>query len=131
MKNLVPEYFRKTSVYQVNVRMFSPEGTLKAVTDQLPLIAELGFGVVYLCPIFEEDPSTDRKNWSKRQLASKTENPKNPYRVGDYFEIDSEYGTMQDLRELVIRAHSLGMRVFLDLVYFHTGPNARALKAHP
>ena len=131
MKNQVPEYFRKTSVYQVNVRMFSPEGTLKAVTDQLPLIAELGFGIVYLCPIFEEDPSTDRKNWSKRQLASKTENPKNPYRVGDYFEIDSEYGTMQDLRELVNRAHSLGMRVFLDLVYFHTGPNARALKAHP
>ena len=86
---------------------------------------------MYLCPVFQEDESTDKKNWSNRQLASNTENPKNPYRMNDYFQIDSEYGSMDDLREFVKEAHRLGMRVLLDLVYYHIGPNAPILKEHP
>lgn len=131
MKNIVPEWFRKTSIYQINPRTFSAEGTIKAVTEQLPALAELGFGIMYLCPIFREDVSEDRTNWSKRQLASNTNNPKNPYRIDNYFEIDEEYGNMDDLREFVTEAHILGMRVILDLVYLHIGPNAEILKSHP
>lgn len=128
---MVPTWFQKTTIYQINPRTFSAEGTIKAVTKELTLLAELGFGVMYLCPIFEEDSSTDRTHWSKRQLASQTENPKNPYRMNDYFEIDSEYGNMQDLREFVSKAHRLGMRVILDLVYLHIGANARIFQTHP
>lgn len=131
MKNIVPEWFMKTSVYQINPRTFSAEGTVKAVTKELPVLAELGFGVMYLCPIFKEDASTDKANWSIRQLASETENPKNPYRMDDYFTIDEEYGTMEDLREFVSVAHGLGLRVILDLVYLHIGPNAEILVSHP
>jgi len=127
----IPEWFSKGSVYQINPRTFSSEGTIEAVTEQLPFLADLGFSIMYLCPIFSEDDSTDRKNWSRRQLASNTENPKNPYRMNDYFEIDSEYGTMDDLREFVNESHRLGMRVLLDLVYYHIGPNAPILKEHP
>ncbi len=129
--NIVPEWFKKTSIYQINPRTFSPEGTIKAVTKELPVLAKLGFGVMYLCPIFKEDTSENKENWSKRQLASQTENPKNPYRMDDYFEVDSEYGTMDDLREFTKEAHRLGMRVILDLVYLHIGPNADILKTHP
>lgn len=131
MSNIVPDWFKKVSVYQINPRTFSAEGTIKAVTAQLPVLAELGFGIMYLCPIFEEDDSADQANWSDRQRASKTENPKNPYRMNNYFEIDSEYGSMDDLREFVAEAHRLGLKVLLDLVYFHMGPNAPILKAHP
>lgn len=131
MKNNVPNWFKKAAVYQINPRTFSAEGTLKAVTDELPFLAELGFEIMYLCPIFEEDDSADPTNWSKRQKASGTDNPKNPYRMNNYFEIDAEYGNMTDLRAFVCEAHRLGMKVILDLVYFHIGPNAPILKQHP
>lgn len=129
--NNIPDWLKRGSVYQINPRTFSKDGTIKAVTEQLPFLAELGFSIMYLCPIFEEDASEDRKNWSKRQIASGTENPKNPYRMNDYFKIDSEYGTLDDLREFVSEAHRLNMHVLLDLVYYHIGPNAPILKEHP
>lgn len=129
--SFIPNWLAKGSVYQINLRTFSKEGTLKSVTDELHFLAELGFNVMYLCPIFKEDDSCDIQYWSTRQKASETENPKNPYRMNDYFEIDSEYGTMDDLREFVAETHKLGMKVILDLVYFHIGPNAPILKIHP
>lgn len=51
--------------------------------------------------------------------------------MNNYFRIDSEYGTENDLREFIEEAHRLGMRVLLDLVYLHIGPNAPILKRHP
>ena len=47
-----PEWFAKGSIYQINPRTFSREGTLRAIIEALPELAELGFKVVYLCPIF-------------------------------------------------------------------------------
>ena len=125
-----PDWFIKSgAIYQINPRTFSAEGTIKAVTKELPFLADLGFGTMYLCPIFREDESLD--NWSERQTKSNTGNPKNPYRMSDYFEIDSEYGTMDDLREFVRECHRLDMKVMLDLVYLHIGPNAPIIKEHP
>ncbi len=117
------------ATYQINPRTFSKEGTIKAVTKELPFLADLEFGVMYLCPIFKEDESLD--NWSERQTKSNTLNPKNPYRISDYFNIDSEYGTMDDLREFTSECHRLGMSVMLDLVYLHIGPNANIIKSNP
>lgn len=126
-----PEWLSRSAVYQINTRTFSQEGTIKAVTDELPKLKDLGFRVMYLCPIFEEDDSENREFWSTRQKKSETNNPKNPYRMNNYFRIDSEYGTENDLREFIEEAHRLGMRVLLDLVYLHIGPNAPILKRHP
>lgn len=126
----VPDWLIKNgAIYQINPRTFSAEGTIKAVTRELPFLASLGFGTMYLCPIFKEDESTD--NWSKRQIKSNTGNPKNPYRIVDYFAIDSEYGTMDDLREFVNECHRLGLKVLLDLVYRHIGPSSEIVREHP
>lgn len=51
--------------------------------------------------------------------------------MNDYFKIDEEYGTMQDLEDFVAAAHALDMKVLLDLVYLHIGPNAPILRRHP
>lgn len=126
-----PEWISHSSVYQINPRTFSVQGTIDAVTQKLPELAALGFGVMYLCPVFEEDDSEDRIYWSERQKKYETQNPKNPYRMNDYFRIDSEYGNMDDLRHFVAESHRLGMKVLLDLVYLHIGPNADILKTHP
>lgn len=125
------EYLNKSVMYQMFLRAFTPEGTLKSAERMLPYLADLGIDIVYLCPCFKEDADTDETHWSNRQRASKTGNPKNPYRISDYFSVDEEYGTNEDLDSFVKKAHSLGIKVALDLVYFHCGPRAVFLEEHP
>ena len=124
-----PKWLTSGSIYQINPRTFSKEGTIASVTKELPFLASLGISTVYFCPVFDAD--TSETNQSPRQIGSGTGNPKNPYRMNDYFRIDEEYGTMDDLRECIKACHSLGMHIILDLVYFHIGPNAEILKYHP
>ncbi len=126
-----PDWLTRSAIYQINPRTFNAEGTIASVTKELPKLAEMGFGIMYLCPIFEEDDSTDQAFWSERQKGSQTNNPKNPYRIKNYFTIDEEYGTADDLRAFVDECHRLGMRVVLDLVYAHIAPNADILRTHP
>lgn len=126
-----PDWFKRGSMYQINPRNFSKEGTLNSITKELEFLRDTGFSIIYLCPIFSEDDSTDTAYWSKRQIASNTGNPKNMYRINDYFNIDEEFGTLEDLKALVDKAHSLNLRVVLDLVYDHIGPNAPIIKKHP
>lgn len=126
-----PDWLTRSAIYQINPRTFSAEGTIAAATRRLPELKELGFGVMYLCPVFEEDTSEDRTFWSERQKKYQTENPKNPYRMNDYFRIDSEYGTLEDLQAFIQESHRLGLKVLLDLVYVHMGPNAPILQRHP
>lgn len=134
MKNIAltpPEWLARNAVYQINPRTFSKEGTITAITDELEYLKSIGFNTIYLCPIFQEDDSTDKAHHSRRQLASETGNPKNPYRMNDYFFIDSEYGTMEDLRNLADELHKRDMKLILDLVYAHIGPNAPIINSHP
>lgn len=125
------EWLRKGVIYQINTRAFTPEGTLKAAEKKLSHIAGLGATIVYLCPVFCADDDMDKKYWSGRQKGSGMENPKNPYRIKDYFHVDPEYGSDDDLKSFVKSAHSLGLKVIFDLVYFHCGPTAVFLKDHP
>lgn len=118
-------------VYQIFLRSFTLDGTLAAAEQLLPHIASLGVDVVYLCPVVLADGDERREFWSERQRQSGMENPKNPYRLSDYFAIDPEYGTDEDLRNFVRTAHQCKLRVLLDLVYFHCGPAARCLEEHP
>ena len=63
-------------------------------------------------------------------MASGTNNPRNPYRIKDYNRVDPEYGSESDLRAFIATAHKLGLRVLMDLVYFHCGPTSVLMK-HP
>ncbi len=118
-------------IYQLFLRAFTREGTLREAEKHLPSLAELGVDAVYLCPIVEADGDERMEFRSPRQIASGTGNPKNPYRIGDYFRIDPEYGTEEELASFVGTAHALGLRVMLDLVYYHCGPSSTLAKEHP
>ena len=93
----VPAWWRRSVVYQINLRTFTPEGTLKAAEARLAHVASIGVDFVYLCPVVLADDDMNEDNWSKRQKASCTGNPKNSYRISDYFAIDPEYGDEADL----------------------------------
>ena len=117
------------TLYQIFLRPFTPEGTIAAAEKQLPEVADLGVKILYLCPVAVADDDMDQENWSPRQIASGCNNPRNPYRISDYTKIDPEYGTEDDMKSFIRTAHSLGMKVLLDLVYCHAGPSF--LKDHP
>ena len=77
-------------------------GNLQGIIDKLPYLSELGITGLYLTPIFES-PSTHK------------------YDTTDYFRIDPDFGTLEDLKELVKKAHDLNIKVMLDAVFNHAG----------
>ena len=92
--------------YQIFVRSFSDFnqdgiGDLKGITHKLDYLSYLGVEGIWLSPIFKS-PSYHK------------------YDVSNYYEIDPEYGTMQDFEELVQAAKQHGIRIILDLVVSHT-----------
>ncbi len=104
----VPEWMERLTLYEVWLPMFSKEGTIRGALPRLKHVADLGAGCVYLGPIAK---------MSSQRGAS-------PYNVADYSAIDPEYGTDADLREFVEAAHKLGMKVMLDIVYYHSAPDS-------
>ncbi|MCX6626632.1 MAG: alpha-amylase family glycosyl hydrolase [Candidatus Solibacter sp.] len=104
-----PAFLERSVIYQVWMRSFTPEGTLKAVTARLPHIVGLGADVVFLSPLNVHGyPSAVQGGYST------------PYEIKDYERIDPEYGTEEDLKALVAEAHKLGLKVMMDVVYAHS-----------
>ena len=118
----MPEYLKSAVVYQIVLHNFTQTGTFKAARAMLEHVRSTGADVVYLTPFFEMDRDMDRKYWSPRQIKSGYDSPLNPYRIKDYNKIDPIYGADKDFDAFCAKAHSLGMKVYLDLIYLHCGP---------
>lgn len=118
-----------STIYQIFLRAFTPEGTLAAAEKRLPEVADLGVKIIYLCSIATADPDENQEFWTPRQKKSGCNNPRNPYRISDYMTVDPEYGTEDDLKSFFAAAHKLGMKVFMDMVFYHAGPTFA--KEHP
>ena len=118
-----PDYLKKATVYQVVLRNFTRDGNFRAATEMLEHVKGAGVDVVYLAPFVEMDCDMDETGWSPRQHKSGYGSPKNSYRISNYDRIDPEYGKDADFKAFNDRAHALGMKVYMDLVYLHCGPN--------
>ena len=118
-----PEYLKKAVVYQMVLRNFTRDGNFRSAIEMLEHVRSIGVDVVYLTPFAEMDCDMDETGWSTRQKKSGYHTPKNPYRISNYNKIDSEYGTEADFKAFNDKAHELGMKVYMDLVYLHCGPN--------
>jgi len=118
-----PEYLKSAVVYQMVLRNFTRDGNFKAATEMLEHVRSAGVDVVYLTPFVEMDCDMDETGWSPRQITSAYHTPKNPYRISNYDRIDPEYGHDSDFKAFNDKAHALGMKVYMDLVYLHCGPN--------
>ncbi len=102
-----PAWMNKVTIYEIWLNAFSKEGTLRGATAGLERVSELGASVVYLGPI------------AKRSGIPHA----SPYNIADYNSIDPQYGNEQDLHDFVSAAHKLGLKVMLDIVYYHTAPD--------
>ncbi|SNR39527.1 Maltogenic Amylase, C-terminal domain [Hymenobacter mucosus] len=114
-----PTWAAHASIYEVNVRQFTPEGTFRAFEAHLPRLAAMGITIVWLMPIHPIG-----KLNRKGSLGSQ-------YAVQDYFGVNPEFGTLDDLRHLVQTAHSLGLYVLLDWVANHTSWDNPLVAQHP
>lgn len=106
-------------IYQVNLRAYSEAGTINAVTERLDDIKALGTNVVYLMPIY---PIGEER--SAGGLGS-------PYSVKNYKTVNSEFGSLEDLQNLVEQAHNRDMAVVLDWVANHTSWDNDWITEHP
>jgi len=113
-----PAWLRDAVVYEIFPRAFSASGDFDGVTAQLDRLKSLGVTVIWLMPIHPVG-----KEKFKGALGS-------PYAVRDYDAINPEYGTSQDLKELVAAAHKRDIKVFIDVVANHTSWDSVLMK-HP
>ncbi len=114
-----PEWVKNAVIYEVNTRQFSSEGTFKKVEEALPRIKDLGVDIVWFMPIH----AIGEKN-RKEGLGSY-------YSVKDYRSINPEFGSKEDFKNIVDKAHELGMKVIIDWVPNHTAWDHPWISEHP
>ena len=100
-------WWKEAVIYQIYPRSFQDSdgdgiGDLPGITARLPYIKELGADVIWLSPVY------------------KSPNDDNGYDISDYRDIMTEFGTMEDFDKMLSTAHSLGLKIVMDLVVNHT-----------
>ncbi len=114
-----PEWTKNATIYQINTRQFTEEGTFPAAEQHLPRLKNLGVDILWLMPIHE----IGEKN-RKGSLGS-------PYSVKDYYSVNPEFGSLEDFKHFVKAAHRQGMYVILDWVANHTAWDNNLVTKHP
>lgn len=115
----VAEWANQGILYEVNIRQYTPEGTFNAFAAHLPRLKELGVDIVWLMPV---NPISEKGK--KGTLGSY-------YSVADYKGVNPQFGTEEDLRLLIGKAHDLGLKVIIDWVANHTGCDNKWTTEHP
>lgn len=106
-KKLDKEWWQKEVGYQIYPRSFYDSnndgiGDLNGITAKLDYLKELGITLIWVCPIFKS-PMDD-----------------NGYDISDYYDVNPEFGTKEDLERLIKEAEKRGIKIILDLVINHT-----------
>ena len=114
-----PAWSRNATIYEVNIRQYTPEGTFKAFESHLPRLKEMGIDIIWLMPVH---PIGEKNR--KGTLGSY-------YSVKDYYAINPEFGTLEDFKSLVEKIHSMGMYVIIDWVANHSAWDNTLVTEHP
>ncbi len=114
-----PEWSKNATIYEVNIRQFTAEGTFKAFESHLPKLKELGIDIIWLMPI---NPIGEKNR--KGKMGSY-------YSVKDYYGVNPQLGTKEDLIALVKKIHSMGMHVIVDWVANHSAWDNELATTHP
>jgi cyclomaltodextrinase len=103
-----PDWSKNATIYEVNIRQHTPEGTFSAFTKDIPRLKSMGVDILWLMPIHPIG-EVNRKGG----LGSH-------YSVKDYKGVNPSYGTLGDFKNLVKTAHDNGMKVIIDWVANHS-----------
>ena len=103
-----PAWVRDAVIYEIFPRNFSSGGDFAGITARLDELRDLGADILWLMPIH---PIGRVK--AKGNVGS-------PYAVKDYYAVNPDYGTKEDLSRLIEAAHQRGLKVIIDIVANHT-----------
>ena len=103
------------TIYQVNIRAFSNQSNFQGVIARLDSIKALGANVIYLMPIYP---------------VGTVKGINSPYCIENYKAINSEFGSLDDLRTLIDGAHNRNMSVIIDWVANHTSWDHEWISSH-
>lgn len=92
-------------MYEINLRAFSSTGDIRGIIQKLDHIESMGVNVIWMMPIHP---------------IGQVNSVNSPYSVRNYKAVGSEYGTLEDLRDLTDEAHARGIAVMMDWVANHT-----------
>lgn len=114
-----PEWSKNATIYEVNLRQYTQEGTFKAFEKHLRRLKKMGVDIIWLMPIH---PIGEKNR--KGTMGSY-------YSVKDFKGINPEFGNMQDFKNLVDKIHSMGMYVIIDWVGNHSAWDNPLTVEHP
>ena len=128
-------WLNQATIYEVNLRQYTSDGTINSFKKKLPKLKELGVDILWFMPIqpigiknrkavgdsFVEDfPNPDyKKYWGS------------PYSISDYKQVNPRYGTLSEFKELTKLCHELDIKVVLDWVANHTAWDNPWIIDHP
>ena len=107
------------SIYQVFPRIYTKEGTFKAMEKYLPEIRKMGFDYLYLLPVHPRGEANKKGTYGS------------PYAIKNYYEVDSLLGNMEDFEHLVKACHEARLNVIMDIVFNHTAFDCVYVNNHP
>ena len=119
MSFLRADWIQNTNVYEVNLRQYSQAGTIQAFQAELPRLKDMGVHTLWFMPI---TPIAQKNR--KGTLGSY-------YACSDYMAVAEEFGTLEDFKRFVKKAHDMGFKVIIDWVANHTGWDHRWTTEHP
>ncbi|WP_340153007.1 alpha-amylase family glycosyl hydrolase [uncultured Marivirga sp.] len=114
-----PEKAKAMNIYEVNIRQYTPEGTIEAFLPHLDRLKNMGVDILWVMPV----QPIGVKN-RKEPLGSY-------YSIKDYTAVNSNFGVLQDFKKLVTKAHENQMIVLLDWVANHTAYDHHWAQEHP
>ena len=118
-KNEHPKWSFSANIYEVNVRQYTPEGTFNAFAKHLPRLKDMGVKILWFMPIL---PISEQGRLGT--LGSY-------YAAKNFQEINPEFGTKEDFKNLVKEAHDMGFKVIMDFVANHVGNDHVWIHEHP
>lgn len=111
-----PKWAYESTIYELNTRQLTPEGTFAAAEAVLPTLRENGIDILWIMPCQPIGKLT-----RKGTLGSY-------YSIIDYCQMNPEFGTREDFEHFLQTAHDLGFKVILDWVANHTAPDSEWTK---
>jgi glycosidase len=114
-----PQNYRSLVLYEIYTRNHGPNGTFADVEADLERIRSMGVDIVWFMPIHPIG-AVQRKG----TLGS-------PYSIADYRAVNPEFGSIDDFTRLIDRAHALGLKVMIDVVFNHTAHDSNLVNDHP
>ena len=103
----MPQWWKEEIVYQIYPKSFQDSnhdgiGDIQGIIQKLDYLKDFGVTMLWICPIYCS-PMDD-----------------NGYDIADYYQIHPDFGSMEDVDELIVKAKERDIKIIMDLVINHT-----------